>query len=384
MPRPPQPARHLAAILPSVYSGLAHRLESFRGETYPLHIGDTWMEPAAGCRMEDLGVDELPGMHRYASVHGDRRLLDAVVGHERARTGLALERDDVLVTAGATGGLGAVAGALLDAGDEVLVLAPYWPLIEGIVRSCHGLPVAVPALAGEVDSAEGLVAALERRATERSVAVYLSTPNNPSGRVLPRAWVEALVEWARRRGLWILSDEVYDRIVYAGEAVATLPLAPERTFLAQSFSKSFGMAGNRCGYVIGPRALMVELRKVATHTFYSTPTAAQIAAARALAGPGEEWARAARAQYSETGRRAAGRLGLPAPEGSTFLFFDVAPHLDGRGLGGLLEDCVARGLLVAPGPSFGPYPTHVRLCYTAVEPARALRGVDVLAGLLGR
>jgi N-succinyldiaminopimelate aminotransferase len=342
------------------------------------------MEPAAGCRMEDLTVAEHPGMHRYASVHGDRRLLDAVVERERARTGLALERDDVLVTAGATGGLGAVAGALLEAGDEVLLLAPYWPLIEGIVRSFHGVPVAVPALAGEVDSAEGLVAALERRVTERTVAVYLSTPNNPSGRVLPRAWVEALAEWARRRGLWILSDEVYDRIVYAGEAVATLPLAPERTFLAQSFSKSFGMAGNRCGYVIGPRALMVELRKVATHTFYSTPTAAQLAAARALAGPGEEWARAACAQYAETGRRAAERLGLPAPEGSTFLFFDVAPHLDGRGLGGLLEDCVARGLLVAPGPSFGPYPTHVRICYTAVEPQRALRGVEVLASRLGR
>ena len=384
MPRPPRAAAHLAAILPSVYSGLAHKLDRFAGETFPLHIGDTWMEPAAGCRMEDLTVAEHPGMHRYASVHGDRRLLDAVVEHERAQTGLALERDVVLLTAGAPGGLGAVAGALLEAGDEVLILAPYWPLIEGIVRSFRGVPVAVPALAGEVDSAAGLVAAAERHATARTVAVYLSTPNNPSGRVLPRGWVEALVGWARRRDLWILSDEVYDQIAYRGEPVRALPLAPERTFLAQSFSKSFGMAGNRCGYVIGPRPLMGELRKVATHTFYSTPTAAQLAAARALAGPGLEWARAARAQYADTARRAAERLGLPMPEGSTFLFFDVARQLDGRGLGGLLEDCVARGLLVAPGPSFGPYPTHVRLCYTAVEPARALRGVEVLAGLLGR
>lgn len=384
MPRPPHAARHLAAVLPSVYSGLAHRLERYSGETYPLHIGDTWMEPAPGCRMEDLRVAEHPGMHRYASVHGDRRLLDAVVEHERRRTGLAIERDEVLITAGATGGLGAVAGALLDPGDEVLILAPYWPLIEGIVRSFHGVPVAVPALAGEVGSPGELVEALERRATERTVAVYVSTPNNPSGRVLPRAWVEALAEWARRRDLWILSDEVYDLICFAGEAVPTLPLAPERTFLAQSFSKSFGMAGNRCGYVVGPRDRMVDLRKVATHTFYSTPTAAQIAAARALAGPGLEWARSACELYAETGRRAAARLGLPAPEGSTFLFFDAAPHFDGRGLGGLLEDCVDQGLLVAPGPSFGPYPTHVRLCYTAVEPERALRGVEVLARRLGR
>ena len=84
------------------------------------------------------------------------------------------------------------------------------------------------------------------------------------------------------------------------------------------------------------------------------------------------------------GRRAAARLGVPAPEGSTFLFLDVADALDERGLTGLLEDCVDRGLLVAPGPSFGPFPTHIRVCFTSAEPERVLAGVDVLAGLLGR
>jgi N-succinyldiaminopimelate aminotransferase len=83
------------------------------------------------------------------------------------------------------------------------------------------------------------------------------------------------------------------------------------------------------------------------------------------------------------GERAAARLGLPAPRGSTFLFFDVAGCLDGRGLGGFLEDCVERGLFVAPGASFGPYPTHVRLCFTAAPPDVVDRGVEVLAALLG-
>ncbi|KAB2962328.1 MAG: pyridoxal phosphate-dependent aminotransferase, partial [Thermoanaerobaculia bacterium] len=280
MPRHPEYARHLKEIPGSVYSALAGRLARHAGETYPLHVGDTWMEPAEGCRMEDLRVAERPGLHRYAPVHGTHELLDAIVARERARTGLALERDDVLVAAGATGGLGAVAGALLEPGDEVLILAPYWPLIEGIVRSFHGRPVPVPALAGEVADAEGVVAAAERRRTARTIALYLSTPNNPSGRLLPRTWVEALVEWARRHDLWLISDEVYDTMVFRGEHVRALPLAPERTFLAQSFSKSYGMAGNRCGYVIGPRDVMRELRKVSTHTFYSTPTAAQAASSR--------------------------------------------------------------------------------------------------------
>jgi N-succinyldiaminopimelate aminotransferase len=388
MPRPPVPAAHLAAVPPSVYSSLAHRLAEHGGEIYPLHVGDTWMEPPSGCRMEDLHVAEHPGMHRYTSVHGLPELLDAIVERERERTGLALERENVLVAAGATGGLGAVAGAILDPGDEVLILAPYWPLIEGIVRSFHGRPVAVPILdelgrSGAAAEAGAAVAAVERHLSPRTVALYVSTPNNPSGRVLPPAWIEAFAELARRRDLWLISDEVYEPFVYAGEHRRALPLAPERTFLSQTFSKAYGMAGNRCGYIVGPRAVMAELRKVSTHTFYATPTAAQLAALAAMRGPGEAWAAAAREQYAETGKKAAARLGLDAPEGSTFLFFDVSRALDGRGLPALLERAVERGLLVAPGPSFGPFPNHVRLCYTAVEPARALRGVDVLAELLG-
>jgi N-succinyldiaminopimelate aminotransferase len=144
------------------------------------------------------------------------------------------------------------------------------------------------------------------------------------------------------------------------------------------------MAGNRCGYVVGPAEAIEQLKKIGLHSYYSTPTASQIAAVRVLAGPGETWIARAREQYCETGRRVAERLGLPAPLGSTFLFFDVAPFLDETGLGGFLERCVDRGLFLAPGPSFGPYPTHVRLCFTAAPPDVVLRGVEALAPLMGR
>jgi N-succinyldiaminopimelate aminotransferase len=144
------------------------------------------------------------------------------------------------------------------------------------------------------------------------------------------------------------------------------------------------MAGNRCGHVVGPREVMAELRKVSTHSFYSTPTASQLAAEAVLAGPGREWIAHARESYQAAGRQAAERLGVPPPEGSTFLFLDVADRLDERGLGGLLEACVERGLFVAPGPSFGPYPTHIRLCFTAAPPDVVARGVEALAAVLGR
>ena len=181
----------------------------------------------------------------------------------------------------------------------------------------------------------------------------------------------------------MLADEVYEDYVYAGEHTYARSLVPERTFASYSFSKAYGMAGNRAGYVVGPSDGMAQVRKVSTHTFYSTPTASQLAALAAMrtAGP---WVDAARAQYAETGRRAAQRLGVPAPEGSTFLFLDVASRLGPGGMGAFLEECVQHGILVAPGGSFGPFPTHVRMCFTAAPPDRTLRGVDVLAGLLGR
>lgn len=381
MPRHPRVAASVAEIKGSVYSALAHRLESFGGETYPLHVGDTWMEPAVGCRMEDLRVAEYPGLHRYASVHGMPKLLDAIAARQIERTGVPTGRANLLVAAGGTGGLGAVAGAILEPGDEVLLLGPHWPLIDGIVRSFHGVPVSL-AFIDRADSPESAVDLVRERRTPRTVAIYWNTPNNPSGRLIPGDWIEALADWARSEDLWIVSDEVYEDYVFDGAHTYTRPLAPERTFACHSFSKAYGMAGNRCGYIVGPEEVMGELTKVSTHTFYSTPTAAQVAALRALAGPGDEWARAARDQYRQTGARAAALLGLDPPQGSTFLFFDAAESLDERGLLGLLEACAERGLLVAPGPSFGPYPTHVRVCYTAVEPERALRGVRVLAEVL--
>jgi N-succinyldiaminopimelate aminotransferase len=367
----------------SVYSALAHRLASHPGETYPLHVGDTWMEPAKGCRMGDLSVDEHPGMHRYATPQGLPRLLDLAAARIADRSGSPCHPEQILVTTGATGALGAIAGALVEDGDEILLAAPYWPLISGIVRSFHGRPVPVP-LIGEADSAAAAVELFDSRLSERTIAVYLNTPNNPTGELLPRDWLQALAEWATRNGLWILADEVYEDYVYTGEHAYLRSLAPERTFSVHSFSKAYGMAGNRCGYLAGPAEFMAELRKVSTHTFYSAPTAAQLAGIRALEGAADDWLADAVDRYRELGCAAARRLGVPPPRGSTFLFLDVADHLDERGLAGFLEDCVDRGLFLAPGPSFGPYPTHVRLCFTSVEPARVGRGVDALARLLGR
>jgi aspartate/methionine/tyrosine aminotransferase len=151
-----------------------------------------------------------------------------------------------------------------------------------------------------------------------------------------------------------------------------------------SFSKAYGMAGNRCGYLVGPAGAVAQARKVSTHTFYHAPTASQLAALRALEG-GAEWVSNARALYRAAGEDAARVLGLASPAGSCFLFLDVTRHLNGGDVDGFLEGCLDDGVVLAPGASCGrDYPSWVRLCFTAAEPPRTADAVRRLAKRIGR
>jgi aspartate/methionine/tyrosine aminotransferase len=383
MPRPTRVARDVAAIGSSVFSPLAHRLARREGPIFPLHVGDTWMEPFEGGRMEDLTVAEHPGMHRYCETRGIPSLVDAIVEKARSRNRLPCERESVLVAAGATGALASAIGQLAEPGEEILILAPFWPLIRGIVRAQRAKPVEVP-FYDRVDSPSAAVEAVEARVGHRSVALYLSTPSNPTGRLIPRSWLEALAELARRRDLWVISDEVYEDLIYAGEHCSIGQFAPERTLSVYSFSKAYGMAGNRVGYLVGPPSGVAEALKVATHTCYHAPTAGQIAALRALQS-GDAWLRQACEAYRAAGEQVAGILGVPPPEGSCFFFLDVRTHLDERNLLGFLEDCLEDGVVLSPGSSSGEdYPDWVRLCFTAVPPDRTIEAAPLLAKRLGR
>lgn len=337
--------------------------------------------------MQDLTVEAHPGLHRYSPVPGLSELRSAIARHHSARAGVATTPSNVIVTAGATAGLAAAVGALVSPGESVLLAAPYWPLIAGSIRAFDAMSVDVP-LMTDCQSADEALARFDAALRPDTVAVYWNTPHNPTGRLLPRNWLAKLAEWARENDLWILADDVYEDYVYAGEHVYTRALAPERTISVHSFSKSYGMAGNRCGYLVGPEEGIAAIRRIMTNINYSACTASQLAAVNALGQAGQRWVVDARERYAEIGAWAAARLGVAAPAGSTFLFLDVSETLarqesDG-GLTDLLQVLADRGVIVAPGPSFGPYPNHLRVCFTATEPKRTREGIDTLARVLER
>ena len=152
----------------------------------------------------------------------------------------------MLVGAGATSILANVMGSIASPGEEVLILAPFWPLVRGIVQEFRATPVEVPFF-DRVTSLDEAVAAVRACISDRSVALYVSTPSNPTGRILPSDWLVALGELAREHDLWLISDEVYEAYVYEGEHFSIGSVVPERTLSVFSYSKTNGMAGNRVG-----------------------------------------------------------------------------------------------------------------------------------------
>jgi N-succinyldiaminopimelate aminotransferase len=379
----PPLASQTAAMPGAVYSPFADRIAGHPGPLFPLHVGDTWRDPFVGARSEDQLSARIPRLHAYADTRGVPGLVDAIADKLRDRNELDHATEEILVTAGATGGLSTLAGAALSPGDEMLILAPFWPLIRGIAQTFRATPIEVPFF-DRVSTCEEAVAAVEAGLSSRSRVLYVSTPSNPTGRVIPADWLEAMANIARRNDLWIFSDEVYEDYVYSGEHVSIARFAPERTVSVYSFSKSYAMAGQRVGYIAGPRSIIDEARKVGTHIYYHAPVSGQYAALAALE-QGNAWLEENRVQDGEVGRQAAERLGLSAPAGGTFLFFDVRERLDERGLHGYLEDAFGRGVLVAPGHSCGTaYAEWVRISFTAAPSEAVLEAAGRLSTIQSR
>jgi N-succinyldiaminopimelate aminotransferase len=355
-------------------------------QVYPLHVGDTYLEPLAEAQAEAQRTLEHPRLHNYAPVQGEPELLDAVQRKLARKSGVEVERACIQVMAGATPAMGVIANALLMPGDEVLVPAPFWPLVRGAVKLRGAVCVEVPLFTRLREPGFDPVAELAAHITPRTVALYINTPHNPTGETLSDEVAAGIVALAHAHDLWLLTDEVYEDLWFGAAAprsIWTLPEARERSIVTHSVSKAYGLAGARVGYTHGPLEIMRVIRGVQTFFTYCAPRPMQLGAARAL-DAGDAWLARARTLYADAARRAATVLGLPAPAGGTFLFFDTRGHRrPGESAQAFLDRCALAGVTLTPGSAAGKaYADWARLCFTSVPPDALDRALDCLRSVM--
>lgn len=296
------------------------------------------------------------GRTRYAPNAGLPELREALADKVIRRNGYGVRPDQVVVTQGGVQALYLVLLALLEPGDEVLLPDPAWPDFRMIAHllGARVLPYPLVAEGNFLPRLEDL----ERLVTPRTRAILVNSPSNPLGAVVPRDLVETLLTFARQRGLWFISDEVYDEVVFDDAFVSAGAVADpsDRLVSVYSFSKVYAMTGWRVGYLVAPTDMAKLLTGMQEPIISCVNTPAQVAALAAVSGP-QEVVRQMRDAY-QTRRdellATLDREGLPSsrPSGAFYVWTDVSeanvPSME-----------LARSLIehehvaVAPGSAFG-------------------------------
>ena len=318
-----------------------------------------------------------PRNHRYTPTAGLPELRQAIVDKTARDSGFEVQPSQVLVT---NGGKQAVANAfavLCDPGDEILVPAPYWTTYPESIALAGGVPVVVPS-----DEERGFrvtVDQLEAATTPATKALLFVSPSNPTGAVYPRSEIEEIGRWAERRGLWVLTDEIYEHLVYGGAEQHSMPVVvpelAERCLVANGVAKTYAMTGWRVGWLIGPTDAIGAATNIQSHETSNVANVSQRAALAALSGDLSAVA-AMREAFDRRRRRIVELLNgidgvrCPVPEGAFYAFPNVQGVL-GRELAGrrpatsaeLAELCIeVAKVAVVPGEAFGA-PGYFRMSY---------------------
>jgi aminotransferase len=274
---------------------------------------------------------------------------------------------ELLITVGVSEALDLTMRAILDAGDEVIMPNPHYVSYDACVILAGGIPVMVPT--SEENDFEVSATDIEARITNKTKAILLGYPANPTGAVMPRGKLEAIVEVAQRHQLLVISDEIYARLIYGVEhtCLAALSGMKESTILLRGFSKSYAMTGWRIGYAVASKDIIDAMTKIHQYTITSAPTMGQVAAIEALKS-GEDSVISMVEEYNRRRLVIVGGLneiGLPCfePRGAFYAF----PSIKCTGMNSeefaeklLIEEKVA----VVPGIAFGQCGEgHVRCCY---------------------
>jgi len=324
--------------------------------------------PAEICRQ--ALEDALAGATHYTPSQGDPELIDAVCRDLHDRRGETVSPRQVVITGGGMGALAAFFRTVLDPDDEVLVPEPCFPAYRSHIMWAGGRVVFVPSRVenGFLPTAGDIEAAI----TARTKVLLLNSPNNPSGAVMPGSLLDAVARIAIEHDLIVVSDEVYDKLIYDNlchESVYTRPGMKERTVVIHSFSKTYAMTGWRIGYAFGPEWLIEPMSKVVSSNTSCASSVSQRAALAALGMPPaaidsmiEEFRR--RRDLIYQGLKQIPGLTVHRPQGAFYILPDIR-RLTGDSRRFAIELLEQEQVVVVPGEAFGPSgSTCIRIAYT--------------------
>jgi aspartate aminotransferase len=318
-----------------------------------------------------------PRNHHYTAAAGLPELREAIAAKTLRDSGLEVSPAQIIVTNGGKHAVFQTVQTLVGDGDEVIIPAPYWVTYPEVVKLAGGVPVEV--FAGADQEYKVTVEQLEAARTPRTKLLVFVSPSNPTGSVYTPEETRAIGEWALEHGIWVMTDEIYQNLVYDGvpatSIVQAVPELADQTVLVNGVAKTYAMTGWRVGWMIGPAAAIKGANDLQSHLSSNVNNVAQRAAIAALTGPSEpiEAMRQAfdrRRKAIVAGLNAIPGFRTPTPQGAFYVYPDVTGLL-GREWAGTtptttleLADLLLEQLEVAvvPGEAFGPS-GYLRLSY---------------------
>jgi len=333
--------------------------------------------------------------HRYSPTPGLPELRDAIVAKTKRDSNLTITADQVLVTNGGKQAVYQAFATIVDKGDEVILPAPYWTTYPECIKLAGGTPVEV--FADEKQNYMVTVEQLEKARTPQTKALLFCSPSNPTGSVYSPDQVKAIAEWALKNDIWIITDEIYEHLLYDGATAPSIPvLVPEmadRTLILNGVAKTYAMTGWRVGWMIGSKDVIKAATNLQSHLTSNVSNVAQRAAIAALTNDlsavkkmGEAFDR--RRKMIVTMLNEIPGVECPTPTGAFYVYPSVkgllGKEIRGRRpttsaeLASLILEEVE--VAVVPGEAFGPS-GYLRLSY-ATSDEDIIEGVTRLKTLL--
>jgi aspartate/methionine/tyrosine aminotransferase len=337
----------------------------------------------------------VPRNHHYTPAGGLPELKAAIAEKTVKDSGYEVKASQVVVTNGAKQAIYNACAALLDPGDEVILPAPYWVTYPESIRLAGGVTVVVST--DESTGFRATVDALESARTARTKALMFVSPSNPTGAVYTPEEVTAVGQWAASHGIWVITDEIYEHLVYGDNRFSSMPvLVPEladQCIVVNGVAKTFAMTGWRVGWMIGPPDVVKGAANLQSHATSNVANVSQMAALAALTGDMEPITRMREAFDRRRRRMYEMLLKIPGivcqePEGAFYAFPSFAGVL-GRQVGGVQVDTTLQladvvldqaKVAIVPGEAFGA-PGYVRLSYALGDDA-LVEGLTRLGDLL--